>query len=271
MASFAIEEEVKVAKQVEFDALVGQLMEEGALLEDAVSETLEILEEDGQSIDYLYVYRNEDERREKDKILKNCQTVEKTGRGEETTVNCIFAFQGLQQAFTDSNQMKAKNSWRMAESRGIVVSLVKLLAVRDEDEEDKDSDSDASDDSDDRDEDEILFVVDTLKMLLMVAEEGSKQARLRAPEKAFSLDEESMKLVLARLDESQDELRIAKPLTTFIKILISQATNKALFIEGGGVGALELTCKMHKKNPDLLALCTSAVDMCNRDVVELSG
>ena len=51
MASFAVEEEVKVAKQVEFDAVVGQLMEEGALLEDAVSETLEILEEDGQDLD----------------------------------------------------------------------------------------------------------------------------------------------------------------------------------------------------------------------------
>ena len=190
MASFAVEEEVKLAKQVEFDALVGQLMEEGALLEDAVSETLEILEEDGQCIDYLYVYRNESEQREKEKVLKNCQTIEKTGRGEETTVNCLFAFQGLQQAFKDSNQVKAKNSWRLAESRGIVVSLVKLLAVRDKDEE-RGSDSDASDNSngededEDEDEDEILFVVDTLKMLLMVAEEEASR-RDCAPQRGLS-------------------------------------------------------------------------------------
>ncbi len=267
MASFAVEEEVKVAKQVEFDAVVGQLMEEGALLEDAVSETLEILEEDGQGLDYLYVYRNESEQRDKDKILKNCQTVEKCGRGEETTVNCTFSFQGLQQAFNDADQLKSKHSWRLAEARGIVVSLVKLLAVKEEEEKDRKSDD--SDDSDEE-EDEILFMVEVLRMLLMIAEEGSIQARLRAPEKAFSLDEESMNIVLARLDESSDELRVAKPLAQFIKILISQGTNKTLFVDGGGVSNLELTAKMHKKNQELINLCTAAVTMCNNDV-ELSG
>ncbi len=268
MASFAVEEEVKVAKQVEFDAVVGQLMEEGALLEDAVSETLEILEEDGQDLDYLYVYRNESEQREKDKILKNCQTVEKCGRGEETTVNCTFSFQGLQQAFNDADQLKSKHSWRLAEARGIVMSLVKLLAVKEEEEKDKDNDD--SDGSDDEEEDEILFMVEVLRMLLMIAEEGSIQARLRAPEKAFSLDEESMNIVLARLDESSDELRVAKPLAQFIKILVSQGTNKTLFVDGGGVSNLELTAKMHKKNQELIDLCTAAVTSCNSDV-GLSG
>ena len=43
---------------------------------------------------------------------------------------------------------------------------------------------------------------------LIFAEEGSKQNRLKSPERLFSLDEESMGHVLARLDKHQDESRV---------------------------------------------------------------
>ena len=269
MASFAnTESEVRWAKQVEFDALIEQLMEEGATLEEACNETLEILEEDGQARDFLYEYRTEEERNHKNKVLKNCQTLEKTTRDEESPVNCHFAYQGLKQAFRDDDQYKSKYSWRLAEGRGIVSTLVKLLAVRDQDWKEKDKNSDDSDDSEDEEEDEILFVQSTLEMIIMIATEGSKQARLRLPEKAFSLDEESIKIVLARLEESQYEIRIVKPLVAFIKILISQTTNREYFCEGGVVEAIELTQKMHKKNADLIDICANVVTMCTIDVVD---
>lgn len=233
----------KVARQVEFDALVSQLMEEGSVLEDAVAETIEILQEDDQDLSLLYVYRTEEEKKEKEKLVGILQTIEKTSKDEDTPVNCIFAFQGLKQVLMREDKKQAPQ-WRICEGRGIVRTLVKLLGVK----EGKVESSDSDEDSDiDEDEDEIVFMVNALQMLALFSEEGCKQNRLRSPERAFSLDEESMGCVLARLEKHQDESRVAVPLLSFILVLLSQSNNKDLFVEGSGVVAVELTQKMHKK------------------------
>ena len=68
--------EPKFARQVEFDALISQITEEGSLLEDACAEVVEILQEDDQDLSYLYVYSTEEEKKDKESLMKNVQTIE---------------------------------------------------------------------------------------------------------------------------------------------------------------------------------------------------
>ena len=260
--------EPKYARQVEFDALIAQITEEGSTLDDAAKEALEILQADDQDLSYLYVYFTEEEKRDKEALMKNVQTIEKASREEETPVNCLFSFQGLKQVLMCEDKKKAISSWRLCEGRSIVKSLVRILGLVKADDDDK---SDSDEDSDvDEDEDEIMFMVNTLAILSLFAEEGSKQNRLRSPERLFSLDEESMGYVLARLDKHQDESRVAIPLLSFILVLMSQTENKASFIAGGGVANIELTLKMHKKNAELKAIGERVLTTLSDDVT-LSG
>lgn len=258
-----VSESGKVARQVEFDALVSQLMEEGSLLEDAVAETIDILQEDEQDLNYLYIYRSEEEKKDKENLVRILQTMEKTARGEDTQVNCLFSFQGLKQALMCEDKQQATFHWRMSEGRGIVRTLVKLLGVNDE----KDDSSDNDEDSDvDEDEDEIVFVLNALQMLSLLSKEGCKQNYLRSPERAFSLDQESMGCVLARLDKHQDESRVAVPLLSFILVLLSQNSNKILFVEGRGVGLVEFTLKLNKKNAEIASIGEKILSICAEEI-----
>lgn len=261
--------EPKFARQVEFDALISQITEEGSLLEDACAEVVEILQEDDQDLSYLYVYSTEEEKKDKESLMKNVQTIEKASKEEETPVNCLFAFQGLKQVLMCEDKKKAVSSWRLCEGRSIVKSLVKILGLVKDEEGDGGGDSDEDSDVD-LEEDETVFMVNTLAVLSLFAEEGSKQNRLKSPERLFSLDEESMGHVLARLDKHQDESRVAIPLLSFILVLMSQTGNKTAFIDGGGVANIELTLKMHKKNTQLKSVGEKILTSLSEDVT-LSG
>jgi hypothetical protein len=97
MAAFG---EMKYAKQVEFDTIVSEIIEEGSRVEDAVEEAKETFSSSGYDLSSLYLYDNETELRDKLAVEGNFKLMEETAAMEEDSmerrqklVNVYFAIQ----------------------------------------------------------------------------------------------------------------------------------------------------------------------------------
>ena len=65
------------------------MYEQGLLLEDAVAETLQMLEGE-RDMGLLFVYKTQDEKSDKDKLLTQCKTIERTANGEVSM--CVYTY-----------------------------------------------------------------------------------------------------------------------------------------------------------------------------------
>ena len=258
MAAFG-EEGVKVARQIEFDTLCGGLVEEGILLEDAVEETLGMLEGE-RDMGLLFVYRTQDEKNDKDKLMTQCKTIERTAAGEETDVNCLFAYQGLKSTLSGDEGTRAL---RFVEGRNLIKTLIKACNVKEgEGEESEDEMEEEDSDGEDPEEDRIYFLENTLEVLESLLSSEFYQPR----PVCIGLSEEEMGMVYARLEKDQDEPRVATKLLSVLNYLINPAVggtddNKAFFSALGGASSLDVTAKCNKKNAIVQKHCSELIGL----------
>jgi len=196
----------KLARQVDFDQIVREIVQSGGSWDDAAAEAIETFTESNYDLSALFIYTNKAEYEEKEQVEKRCRTIEDVGVGKATMVNMIFALQGLTQKINSSPEL-AKKSIRLLESRGVLNSLLKALQTlqkSDDDEEDEEN-SHGEEDSDDEDENKVLQKVEIWNFILYLLSlspnfyfnfEGS-----------LTLTEEGVAIVMKALDEDSDELR----------------------------------------------------------------
>lgn len=250
---------LKYAKQAEFDYLVNEMVEEGTRLEEAVSDVLEILVGEGQSTSSLYIYTTTAQLESKKKLQAQCGTIEKRSKNTETSVNCLFAYQGLKATLEKEidNSSSGKDSdvmsWRFIEGRNIIKTLVRNLTVgEDENSDDENEDNiDAEEDSDsdvDEDEDRAMFIIDTIDMLNFIAVQGIQLNLLLKPEPTFTLDEDLMIIIHDRLDKMLSDVRVVRQTLAFLLVLCGTAANVALLKEVKGKELLEIVGKYHKND-----------------------
>jgi hypothetical protein len=234
----------KLLPQKVFDAMVIEIRDSspGMTLLESVQEAKGTFEEDF-SLEGLWIYENEDEFKEKEKLEKNLACAEKTAAGTETRVNCSFAFQGIMQALVSAK------AWRLIEARRLPHSLIQLLQKgQDEDSDAEVEKSDGEDDGEDEENDRIVFFSSVLDVLLHLASGGS--SRFLSAEGAFTLSDEQMQVITSRLDQSMSEKRCVSRIITLLRVILSQPANKAAFAETG-VPVLTLTRKFHAKDAEL--------------------
>jgi hypothetical protein len=164
-----LESQIPIARQVDFDAFVKDLMDSNALsIEDAAEEAVETFSSD-YDISGLFIYRNKREFDEKVKVETRCKTIEKAGKGTDTFINANFAFQGLIKLLKDSDENVKEGMWHMFNSKRIVNSLIQLLIVQKTDDK-KEEIGEIDSDSDEEDEDEakVLQTVAVLDFLIFI-------------------------------------------------------------------------------------------------------
>lgn len=242
----------KMLPQKVFDQMVIEVKDStpGMTLQEAVAEAKAIFEEE-YSLEGLYIVGDEDDAKQKQKLETNLATVERCALGQDTQVNCTFAFQGLIQTLTNNtNELQQRGSWRLVESRRLVRSLVKLLQVGEDEKEGggaADAGEDDDDDEEDAEEDRTLFLVSVLELLLLIQAGGAQF--FWSAESSFVLLPELYDVLMMRLDESMSEKRIAvKLLQVLSKAILPQPENKAALLERGLAALLETTKRFHAKD-----------------------
>jgi hypothetical protein len=200
-----------IARQVDFDAVVKDLIESNGLsLEDAAAEANEIFASEYDTSG-LFIYRTTDELNEKQKMETRLKTIDAASRGTETFVNASFALQGIQQLLgRNIDNGITRGSWKLVESRRLLPSLVRMLAINNEDEKSDARAAAVEDDSDGEDEDEekILQTLTVLENAMFVAGNAmSNPSLFRDAASMLSLEEDLVGIVYARLDEDIAEAR----------------------------------------------------------------
>ena len=91
-------------RQIDYDHLIGELLNEGYSLEDAVSEANEIFEDGGFDLAKIFQYTTLKEKETKEALERNLLTVENAAVEKDTILNASFAFQGLRQALKGADE-----------------------------------------------------------------------------------------------------------------------------------------------------------------------
>jgi hypothetical protein len=120
-------------RQAEFDLLVKEFLDSGRDFADSCQEAIETFIEEGADMDRIFVYKTEQDLREKNDVERRCATIANTARGAETFINCNFAIQGLKTILTPAEGNEGSyivsGAWGMMEATQCVYNLFTLLTV----------------------------------------------------------------------------------------------------------------------------------------------
>jgi hypothetical protein len=253
-----------ILKQIDFDSLYKEIIEDGMTsFQDAILETVETYQEDCD-ISYIFIYQNNEELEEKEKMENRLLTIENASIQKETYVNAFFCISGIKKILSgDISDNITIMSWKLCESRMINEPLIKLLKVdnNDEDEDDiigEDTDSD----EEDKEQDRLDQISNILDFLIFLCLDGSKITnRLNSVEKFLCCSLESIQIINERLDDDMAELDIVIRIVDFLSIILSIEQNREFFISCEGRENLNLCAKMHKKNIQLVDKISSLVQL----------
>jgi hypothetical protein len=253
MADFCDEDDEgpMVVTQAIFDAMVKQEEEEGATLEEAAAAVCDDM--GGDDMTGVFKYSNTKEQEECAKSLNACQTLLKCADGTDTYVNASFALQGLFQGI-QTDVPCAIHRLALLKGQKIVNTLIRFMALPVEGDAEPsggcgggdDSDSDSDSDSDDEDAERLSKGAHALEFLraLLVAMHEQTPALVTS---AFSLASEEVALLLAYLDEYNDDYRIASSFVALVPLLAAVGDNGVSFKAAEVDEKVVLTLKLHKK------------------------
>jgi hypothetical protein len=201
-----------LARQVEYDHLVSELVATGQSWEDAIEETNATFIDSNYNLASLFRYRNQEEFEMKRKVESAVQELERIANGIPT-VNFVFALQGLVrnlQATQSSYEVVRIGTIRILERKSvfhIVLQALQALGKSDEEEEDEEN-SNGEDDDDEKDEIEENKVLSKLHLLsfLEILLDISPDCFLDY-NSLFSMHEDEASLLKQLLDDDCGEAR----------------------------------------------------------------
>jgi hypothetical protein len=198
----------RVAKQLEFDHIVKEIIQSGNDWSEAVQEALETFQDSNYDITSLYLYTNKLEYEEKEKVEKRCRTIEDVLQGKDSVVNLTFALQGLSQTIKCNNN-NSVGTIKLTEYRKIVHNLIRILSqlCKEDDDEDNDAEGNSHGEGDDSDEEndenkilQKIIILDFLLFYLTIS-----PTLFRRYEELLLLDEALAQDVLKLIDGTSDQ------------------------------------------------------------------
>ena len=113
--------------QANFDKLVSEYSKETSI-EDAVLEAIESLKDANIPSDSIFLYSNQTELGEKQKMDSRCITIENASKLNESFVNANFAMQGIKQILCGSPEDSVTiGSWKLIQSRKLFQTVLRLI------------------------------------------------------------------------------------------------------------------------------------------------
>lgn len=197
--------------QLNFDKLVSEYSKDAAI-DDAILEAIESLKEANIPSDGIFLYSNQIELGEKQKMDSRCVTIENASKLNESFVNANFAMQGIKQILCGSPEDSVTiGSWKLIQNRRLFQNVLKLIPAPsgDDTEDQKDMNiglthfniilewfcknisydlliiiDEDDDDEDDEEEDKILTTVQPLEFLIMLIRQG-----VNVPNRIFNFEQ----------------------------------------------------------------------------------
>ena len=192
----------QLAKQLEFDHIVKEVLESGSDWSEAVQEAIETFQESNYDLGALYIYTSKLEFEEKERVEVRCRTIDNVTQGKDTVVNLNFALQGLSQTIKCNNN-NSKGTILMCESKKVPLKLIQVLSdLCKEDDEEENSNGEEDSDEDDKEEDLIMQKVTVLNFLLFFLSQPT--TAFRRYDELLLLDESLTQAVLRIIDGTSD-------------------------------------------------------------------
>lgn len=134
-----------LVSQSDFDKFVKEGLDEGQLLSEAVTDTLDMFEGGTYDLRALFVYENREELELKDKLQSSIHTIVQASGGFDTFVNASFAIGSLfslLKSLINRPLHVQQGMCRMCESARVAQALLALVGKEDDEEEDEEGDED---------------------------------------------------------------------------------------------------------------------------------
>lgn len=135
------------AKQADFDMMVEDFIKQQTPLHEACIDAIETLTRSNYDLSNLYLYHNEEEYQEKQRIENRCKTIESILSNSSYLMNLSFAIKGLVHVFEDgANEeeiTRRRHAIRLIETRklfSILLSVLRALSESHDDEDGEDED-----------------------------------------------------------------------------------------------------------------------------------
>jgi hypothetical protein len=201
---------MKRARQPDFDQIVKDCIEQGASVEEACSEAVETFEESNYDMSGLFLYRNEEEMQEKDRIESRCKTIESVITNYSYVVNMIFALQGLSQIIKKEETARSSlmvNALHLMEFRKMFTKCISVLATLLEDDSNREEEEVDEDEEYKRKEDENrllqkIELFDFMKALLL-----KESSLFHNVEEFYQLTADNVTSFVETLEENQKDRR----------------------------------------------------------------
>lgn len=188
-----------LARQADYDQLVKEMISEGASVDEASSEAEEVFNGSGYDMSGIYVYRTVAEMKDKEQVDIKFKTLEDKD-AYANYVNSFVAIKGLEKILSITSH-QSQGVLKLAESRKLLHSILKILAQTFA----TDIEEDEDEDDDDADESRIEQKVTLLGFMSTIAQKG-QSAFLDFP--AFiEISEEVCMMLCKFLEEVSDEPR----------------------------------------------------------------
>eukprot|EP01041_Mallomonas_annulata_P012175 gene12175-25551_t len=243
----------KLVKQSDFDLLVQDSIEEGQSIHESVEDVLKSFDEEGFKTRMIFVYKSNDELKEKNEIQKKIESIKKCSSDLESFVNANFALQSIAQLLRNegnrSSQRSVVGCLKLCYACCMIETLIKLLVVKEEDEEEVGSDDDS--DSVDKDADNLHKITSVLSvinlMLDMRARGKDEYDNDLSSFLSIELSKESADVFSARMEEELTEPKVAVLMLETLRHLVSSADNARVLVEAGIRDHLVLLSRINTK------------------------
>eukprot|EP01031_Cornospumella_fuschlensis_P025775 gene25775-31125_t len=259
---------MKPARQVDFDQVVRDLLEEGQhSFAEAVQEAHETFVEGDYDVSTLFVYQNKEEYDIKQQMEARYRILEDVSMGKDSFVNMIFGLQGILQTLrshppTSHIQRGCKRMFENRQGFHVILAIFKRISEESsaaEEEGDgksnaEDKDAESSDDENDADDytHYRLLLLDALLTLLHGEFVPGQKSSFRDIEAFLSLTEDEGKYVVSLLDDISDEDRLVAGFLELLDKLVKVPGNVPLLNDASLAATLDLVKKLHKNKTPLL-------------------
>lgn len=188
-----------LARQAEYDALMKEMISEGASVEEASAEAHDVFTSSGYDLSGLYVYNSVQDMKDKEQVDLKFKTLEDKA-ALANYVNSYVAIKGLEKALASETPV-SKGILKLAESRKLLSSILRILAMTTEEVEEEEEDED----DEDADENRVSTKITLIEFATLLMHKG-KTAFIDF-EQSSTLAEDAVAMLCTLTEQVSDEPR----------------------------------------------------------------
>lgn len=163
-------------------------------VDEAIVEAKDCMCELTADLSTVFLYENQNEMLEKEKMVGRCITVEKCSKKQESFVNANFAMQGIKQLLSGNPIDRVTvGCWKLIEARGLFQTILDIIPTPDAYGDVENMKCSEEGDDDDDDDDTELKITMSLQFLCLLYRLGlSIPERIHNPQIMYEITTERM-------------------------------------------------------------------------------